>query len=163
MVMKRNFGVRRCVKQLNGEPRNHPKISTMETYQKKPAETAAKRGEVKRRCVFRERTWHLEWNGGKKLGCMETKRGASRFRLWKNVCALTGAAVAERMTENYAPFFPLHSSPNSLLLFKIYMQASKKVLVWNHRAIKPLFCNSTDSVWKHKFGVSFPLDAKKTI
>lgn len=54
MVMKRNSGVRRCVKQLNRAPRNHPKTLKMETL--KTADNAAKRGEVKLWCVFRERT-----------------------------------------------------------------------------------------------------------
>lgn len=157
MVMKRNVESEDVwnSKQLNRAPRNHPRSQVLKMETSSKLQNVVKRDKGKILYVFRERMWHLSKIEEKAstpsmvltTGPHQEERGTSRFRLWKNLCALTGVVDWEADWE-LCTFHFLHSSLNNLLVFKIYMQRRKRYPFWNNRSIKPIFCNYINSFFK---------------
>lgn len=146
MVVKRNMESSDVwnSQQLNRAPGNHPRSQVLKMERCLNLKCGEKR--QKKLSVFRARMWHLNKTGENvctpsmvlTTGPHRDERGTVRFRLWKNLCALTEGVYWEADWK-WCTFFLLHSSLNNLLIFKIYMQRRKRYPFWNNRPIKPIF------------------------
>lgn len=110
----KKYGVRRCVKQLTAKQSTQkpPEVTGVENGK---IRSVVKRDKEKILRVFRERMWHLN-KIEEKVCTPSTMLTAephqdegltSRFRLWKNLCALTGVVDWELRIVHlfFPPFF----------------------------------------------------------